>query len=90
MSWRETGTILAADRLESIELYNQAMELYLNRRWQEALPIFQEALRKSGGADPASGLMAERCTEYIATPPQKTGMVSMPFIQNELRCHHCG
>ena len=61
---------LGADRLESIELYNQAMELYLNRQWQEALPIFQEAFRKCGGADPASGLMVERCTEYSVTPPQ--------------------
>ena len=61
---------LTADRLESIKLYSQAMELYLSRQWQEALPIFQEALRKSGGADRASGLMVERCTEYSATPPQ--------------------
>jgi len=66
-----TKADLAPDRLESIRLYNQAMELYLNRQWQEAWPIFQEALRKSGGADPAASLMAARCTEYLAAPPQK-------------------
>ena len=63
------GDDLAPDRLEFIELYHRAIDLYFRRRWQEALPIFQEALRKSGGADSASVLMAQRCTEYLATPP---------------------
>jgi adenylate cyclase len=61
---------LAADGLAAIELYNQALELYLHHQWQEALPLFQEALRQAGGADRASSLMIERCTEYRATPPQ--------------------
>jgi len=63
------GDGLAPDRLEFIELYHRALDLYFHRRWQEALPIFQEALRKSGGTDSVSVLMAQRCTEYLATPP---------------------
>ena len=46
--------------------YNEAMELYLNRKWQDAMSIFNEL---KNGDDFLCSMMTERCRNFIKNPP---------------------
>jgi len=49
-------------------LYAKALENYRQQQWHEALQLFQQAAEAWPGDGPSSSL-AERCREYLHTPP---------------------
>src|SRR5690606_29891874 len=51
-----------------LELYNAALALYKERRWQDARAGFQKALDVDAEDGP-SKLYLERCDEYLKNPP---------------------
>ena len=65
--------------LESMKHYDRGLELYLQRRWQEAGARFQTALALRPG-DRASALLIERCEAYKAAPPPEDwgGIYAIP------------
>jgi adenylate cyclase len=50
--------------------YGQGLELYLDRQWEKARAVFLEAGTITGG-DAPSALLAKRCEEYLASPPEQ-------------------
>ena len=63
----------AADRdcsqeIELATLFNQGIEQYLARRWDEAITTFEKALEQNPDDRP-SKLYIERCQNYLTTPP---------------------
>jgi class 3 adenylate cyclase len=67
---------LDKDLRATTKAYNDAMDLYLNRKWAEALAIFDGlALRRPD--DRPIAIQRARCAEYVATPPPEdwTGVV---------------
>jgi len=61
---------LSAETLESVARFQEAQDLLLGRRWQEALDAFREL----GRNEPDSGLyrvMEERALEYLRHPPDE-------------------
>lgn len=62
---------LTADQEKLVELYNNSMALYKQRKWKEALSGFQEARKYEEdpkGMSPSS-VYIERCEAYIKDPP---------------------
>ncbi|MFN3603289.1 MAG: tetratricopeptide repeat protein [Leptonema sp. (in: bacteria)] len=55
-------------KLELLEQYNKALQLYKQRRWAESLKEFQKALEIEPKDGP-SLLYIERCKEYLKNPP---------------------
>jgi len=51
-----------------LDLYNEGLALYKQRKWQEAIARFEEGL-KAVPADGPSKLYIERCNQYIKNPP---------------------
>jgi adenylate cyclase len=56
---------VAADALERINAYNDALALYSARRFAEA----EQAFLRLAGEDTVAALYVERCRAYRATPP---------------------
>lgn len=55
-------------KLQLLEQYNKALQLYKQRKWKESLEEFQKALEIEPGDGP-SLLYIERCKEYLKNPP---------------------
>jgi adenylate cyclase len=51
-----------------IDLFNEGMVCYLERRWSEAIRMFQETSRKNP-LDKPSQMLLERCRAYASDPP---------------------
>ncbi|MFW5808496.1 MAG: tetratricopeptide repeat protein [Spirochaetota bacterium] len=51
-----------------LDHYNRGLTLYKQRKWDEALAAFQQALEIVPGDGP-SLLYIARCNEYKTTPP---------------------
>ncbi len=62
---KENG--LPPDKKRAVELYNQGIEAYLARNWDDGIKIFDEAVAQY--ADPPSKVYLERCMQYKETPP---------------------
>lgn len=56
------------DRLTAARLYEQALDAYLDRRWNEAAETFSRAL-DARPDDLAAGMMIQRCRRYAENPP---------------------
>ena len=56
----------APEQLKLVEVFHQALDLYENRKWKEALEGFRESLsiERSGPSD----LYIRRCEAFIRTP----------------------
>ena len=52
-------------------LFNEAVSLYRNKEFQEALKFFQETLRIKS-SDLASKVYIERCENYMRNPPSES------------------
>ena len=65
------------DLIERTGRYNAGMEKYVERRWNEALTIFNSL--KNAEADPPLKLIIERCQNFANNPPDKdfVGVVSL-------------
>ena len=60
---------MTEQQLELLKRYNEALQLYKNRQWQEAIDGFKKALE----IDPHDGpsrLYIERSEEYKLHPPE--------------------
>ena len=55
-------------KLEASALYEQAMKLYMERKWKESLSVMKKALDILPG-DPPATLMLTRIHAYIKSPP---------------------
>jgi adenylate cyclase len=64
----KAGTSLPAEQEQAFRLYAAGLEAYRERRWYEAVALFNEALTYWSGDGP-SRIMIERCTIYQKTPP---------------------
>jgi len=53
-----------------IETFEQAMQLYFTRKFQDALTLFETCLTLKT-QDAPSAMMIERCHTYIQTPPEQ-------------------
>ena len=53
----------------AVAQYQQALELYRNRQWDQAVAAFESAREGFGGDDPPSDTMIEPCRAYATTPP---------------------
>ena len=62
------GTPLPAEQEQAFSFYAAGLEAYRERRWREALEIFEESLTLWSGDGP-SRTMADRCQIYQKTPP---------------------
>jgi adenylate cyclase len=51
-----------------LDLFNDGMVCYRERRWSEAIAVFQETGRLDP-ADKPSQILLERCRDYAAHPP---------------------
>ena len=60
--------MITEEKLKVLDLYNEALALYKQKRWQDAMAVFQMALLVDPDDGP-SKLYIERCTEYIRQPP---------------------
>ncbi|MFW5800269.1 MAG: tetratricopeptide repeat protein [Spirochaetota bacterium] len=56
--------------LSMLEQYNKGLELYKQRKFEEAKKYFEKALEIKPGDGP-SQLYIERCEEFIKNPPPK-------------------
>ena len=56
-------------KAQTIARYQEGFEHYQARRWEEALPAFNEALRLDPDDGPAK-FYQERCENLLATPPE--------------------
>jgi adenylate cyclase len=65
------GAPLPAGQEGAVALYAAALEAYRQRRWDEALALFEEALALRPDDGP-SRAMADRCRAYRRTPPSET------------------
>lgn len=59
---------LDAETKTCLDRFNQAMDLYLDRRWGEAAAIFADLGRRNPQDRPAQ-LLCERCRRYATEPP---------------------
>jgi len=55
--------------LEAWKAHNQAMELYYQRKFQEAFDLFQKVRQNLGEHDFHTTEMIQRCQHYLAHPP---------------------
>ncbi len=58
-----------AARLAAIARYEEGLDAYLARRWEDAETAFAEACAASREKDPAAALMADRCRANLASAP---------------------
>jgi adenylate cyclase len=64
----KAGTSLPAEQEQAFRLYAAGLEAYRERRWYEAVALFNEVLTLWPGDGP-SRIMADRCLTYQKTPP---------------------
>lgn len=60
---------MTEQKMELLKRYNEALQLYKNRQWQQAIDGFKKALE----IDPEDGpskLYIQRSEEYLANPPE--------------------
>ena len=60
---------VSEDMEKVLEYYNQGLDLYKNRHWDDAITKFKSALSVNGGEDSPSEAYVERCEEYMESPP---------------------
>jgi adenylate cyclase len=58
---------LSEKHREFVKLYERGFELYLNKKWREAIRSFQAALKLID--DKACRMFIERCKEFLKNPP---------------------
>ena len=63
----EKGNLDAAAKA-FLDLFNEGMSCYRERRWREAIAVFQETGRRNP-ADRTSLILLKRCQDYAANPP---------------------
>ncbi len=57
------------DQQKGIDIYIAALNLYVQRKFEEAIGKFEEASNLLGGSDAPSRVLIARCKEYIIDPP---------------------
>jgi len=62
---RRPGT---PEKIELATRFEQGLDLYSNRRWNEALEVF-ESVRRDFNDDAPSRVFIERCRAYLENPP---------------------
>jgi len=55
--------------MEFIETYESAVQLYLDKQWDNASETFKKAADIVGGENPSCTLFVERCAIFKASPP---------------------
>lgn len=60
---------LSKKELELVKEFDEGVDLYLGKKWKEALKIFEECRQKHN--DETSDVYIERCKEFIKNPPAK-------------------
>ena len=60
---------VSEDMEKVLEYYNQGLDLYKNRKWDDAIAKFKSALSVNGSEDSPSEAYVERCEEYKESPP---------------------
>lgn len=60
--------MISKEKEELLKNYNKGLELYKQRKWDEAIGFFQKAL-EIFPKDGPSGLYLERCMKYKENPP---------------------
>jgi adenylate cyclase len=65
------GAPLSREKDKALRCYAAGLEAYRQKRWNEALGLFNESLTLWPGDTP-SRIMAERCHLYQQTPPPET------------------
>jgi adenylate cyclase len=53
----------------SVELYEEAFELHLQRKFDEAILKFKESIQVRGKKDKSANMLIERCEDYKISPP---------------------
>ena len=56
---------------EFCDLFTQGFKVYLERRWDEAIGIFEKIHDKFGSEDPTIKMYIDRCLEFKKNPPHK-------------------
>ena len=57
-------------KVQFAELFTQGFKVYLEKRWDEAIDIFQEINQKFG-SEQTYNMYIERCENFKKTPPPK-------------------
>ncbi len=60
--------MITKEKKELLRLYNLGLAAYKQRKWEEAVSFFEEALKVYPDDGP-SELYLERSKKYMATPP---------------------
>jgi tetratricopeptide (TPR) repeat protein len=60
--------MISKEKEELLKQYNRGLELYKQRKWDDAIQYFQKALEIIPGDGP-SGLYLERCKKFKVSPP---------------------
>jgi len=63
----EKGNVERAEH-DFARLFDEGMQLYLSRQWEQAISVFEETSRRRP-ADRPSQLLLERCRAYLESPP---------------------
>ncbi len=58
------------NKVQFAEMFTQGFKVYLERRWDEAIGVFQEINQKFG-SDQTCNMYIERCENFKKTPPPK-------------------
>lgn len=58
------------DQKNGVKFYTEALHLYRNRQFDEAIKMFQQANDQFGGNDEASRVLTERCHQFMSKPPE--------------------
>lgn len=61
--------VITEQKLKVLELYNEALALYKQRKWQEAMDGFKKVLAVDAEDGP-SNMYIGRCEEYLKHPPE--------------------
>ncbi len=66
-------------KLNYMGVFNEALELYRTKKWDDALNIFKELFHKNN-SDYVLKVYVDRCTEYIKNPPENwDGTIKFDF-----------
>ncbi|MDH5717883.1 MAG: tetratricopeptide repeat protein [Spirochaetia bacterium] len=60
--------MISAEKKQVIDLYNEGLNLYKDRKWRDALQKFESAIQLIPDDGP-SKLYIERCQLFIENPP---------------------
>jgi adenylate cyclase len=73
----EKGSLDSAAK-SFLDLFNEGMTCYRERRWSDAIAVFQETGRRNT-ADKPSLILLERCRDYAAKPPAEdwSGVIAL-------------